>query len=147
MSSILSGNSTVSASTNNNVSHFSNRGPLVFAVTTATLVLATAFVFARMACRTLIVKRVNRDDWLMVIAWVFALGLSITIDVGARNGLGRHDKDIAAEHWNVLRRCEYVFTVLYVGVSHPSVIMLPSSSQPLPTELTILLSEPGLDGC
>ncbi|KAI0813285.1 fucose permease [Xylaria sp. FL0064] len=92
---------------------YPDRGPVVFAVTTGTLVLATVFVAARLACRRFIVRQVSWDDYFIVIAWLLAFGLSFAIDYGATKGLGRHDADIAAEDWQPLRRSEYAFTVLY----------------------------------
>ncbi|PKS05764.1 hypothetical protein jhhlp_007593 [Lomentospora prolificans] len=90
-----------------------DRGPAVFAVTTATLVLATTFVVARLVCRQFIVKNISWDDRIIILAWFIAFGLSFTINFGARKGLGRHDADIHDEDWGTLRRCEYVFSVLY----------------------------------
>ncbi|KAI0540514.1 fucose permease [Xylaria digitata] len=92
---------------------YPDRGPVVFAVTTGTLVLATVFVVARLTCRTFIVRQVSWDDYFIVIAWFLAFGLSFAIDYGATKGLGRHDADIHADDWDPLRRSEYVFTVLY----------------------------------
>ncbi|KAJ3568867.1 hypothetical protein NPX13_g6275 [Xylaria arbuscula] len=92
---------------------FPNRGPVVFAVTTGTLVLASVFVAARLACRKFIVRQVSWDDYFIVIAWLLAFGLSFAIDYGATKGLGRHDADIPAEDGEPLRRAEYAFTVLY----------------------------------
>lgn len=92
-----------------------NRGPTVFAVTTATLVLATVFVAARLVSRVFIVRNVTWDDKIMLLAWVIAVFLSFTIDLGAMRGLGMHDVDVSPEHWPTLRRCEYVFSILYVS--------------------------------
>jgi len=92
---------------------YSSRGPLAFAVTTGTLALATVFVAARLACRTLIVRQVSWDDYFIIIAWFLAFGLSFAIDYGTAKGLGRHDADISAEEWDPLRRSEYTFTILY----------------------------------
>ncbi|KAF2967655.1 hypothetical protein GQX73_g5956 [Xylaria multiplex] len=92
---------------------YPDRGPVVFAVTTGTLVLATVFVVARLTCRTFIVRQVSWDDYFIVIAWFLAFGLSFAIDYGATKGLGRHDADIHADDWDPLRRSEYAFTVLY----------------------------------
>ncbi|GAW25682.1 putative l-fucose permease [Rosellinia necatrix] len=93
---------------------YPDRGPAVFAVTTGTLVLATVFVTARLACRTFIVRQVTWDDYFIIIAWALAFGLSFAIDYGTSKGLGRHDANIKAEDWDALRRSEYTFTVLYV---------------------------------
>ncbi|KAI1742599.1 major facilitator superfamily domain-containing protein [Xylaria scruposa] len=92
---------------------FPDRGPVVFAVTTGTLVLATVFVGARLACRTFIVRQVSWDDYFIIIAWALAFGLSFAIDYGTAKGLGRHDADISTENWDPLRRSEYTFTILY----------------------------------
>ncbi|KAI1336543.1 major facilitator superfamily domain-containing protein [Xylariaceae sp. FL0016] len=94
-------------------SHFPDRGPTVFAITTSTLVLATVFVATRLGCRIGIVRNVSWDDYFIVTAWLLALALSFTIDLGARNGLGRHDENIPDGDWDTLRRCEYAFSVLY----------------------------------
>ncbi|KAI0400481.1 major facilitator superfamily domain-containing protein [Xylaria palmicola] len=90
-----------------------DRGPIVFAVTTGTLVLATAFVAARLACRTFIVRQVSWDDYFIILAWALAFGLSFAIDYGTTKGLGRHDADIDDKNWDALRRSEYSFTILY----------------------------------
>jgi fucose permease len=90
-----------------------DRGPAVFAVTTATLALASVFVAGRMFSRIRIVRHVSPDDYIIVLAWLIAFFLSFTIDMGATRGLGRHDADITAEERPGLRRCEYVFSILY----------------------------------
>ncbi|KAI9152041.1 L-fucose-proton symporter [Paramyrothecium foliicola] len=90
-----------------------NRGPAVFAVSVATLVLASVFVAARMVCRYFIVKKLSWDDKVMALAWLIAFWLSFTVCLGAVNGLGKHDVDIPEHQLPRLRRCEYVFSILY----------------------------------
>lgn len=85
----------------------------MFAVTTATLVLASVFVGARMVCRFFIVRRVSWDDRIMIVAWILAFFLSFSIDYGTTVGLGKHDKNIDYADWPKLRRSEYVFSILY----------------------------------
>lgn len=92
-----------------------NRGPAVFAVTTATLVLASVFVGACIVCRHFIVRNLSWDDKVMVLAWLIAFFLSFTIDLGTVNGLGKYDADISADDLSTLRHCEYVFSILYVS--------------------------------
>lgn len=94
---------------------FPDRGPAVFAVVTATLVLASVFVAARLVSRIGIVKHVSHDDYIMIVAWVIAFFLSFTINLGTARGLGRHDADIEPHNWAGLRKCEYVFSILYVS--------------------------------
>ena len=90
-----------------------DRGPAAFAVTTATLALATVFVAARMVCRYFIVQRVSWDDKIMLLAWLIAFFLSFSILYGVTVGLGNYDADIGIEEWPKLRRAEYVFSILY----------------------------------
>lgn len=91
-----------------------DRGPAVFAVTLATLVVGTFFFIARLICRSLIVRRVSWDDYCIILAWFLAVGLTVTIDIGTRYGLGRFDQDIADHDHLPLRKTEYVFSVIYV---------------------------------
>lgn len=93
---------------------YPNRGPAAFAVTTATLVLSTVFVVARLVTRAGIVKRLSWDDYFIALAWFLAFGLAFTIDYGSTKGLGRLDINIDDKDRGSLRRCEYVFSILYV---------------------------------
>lgn len=95
---------------------FPDRGPVVFAVTTATLALSTLFVAARMVSRVGIVRRTAWDDYMIVLAWLLALFLSLSIDLGTVHGLGRHDEDIEPGKEAGLRMAEYVFSILYVRI-------------------------------
>ena len=96
-----------------------DRGPVVFSVTTATLILATVFVAARMISRAGIVRKVSWDDYIILLAWLIAFFLSFCIDIGKTEGLGRHDANIDPNDRPALRRSEYVFSVLYVRPSLP----------------------------
>lgn len=54
------------------------------------------------------------NDCFIIIAWFLVAGLTITVMVGTFHGLGNHDEDISSEHKLVLKKVEYVFSVLYV---------------------------------
>lgn len=123
-----------------NSGHVPNRGPAVFAVTAATLVLASIFVAARLVCRYFIVRNVSWDDKVMLLAWLIGFFLSFTICLGATNGLGKHDDNIDDDMWPTLRRCEYVFSVLYVS---GALYMHPSHAGRHGTNVSI---EPSFDG-
>ncbi|KFX91478.1 hypothetical protein V490_05881 [Pseudogymnoascus sp. VKM F-3557] len=75
--------------------------------------VATLFVVARLATRLWLVKKSTWDDFMIVVSWFLALGVSLSIAIGVRNGLGRNDADIPAQWRDDLRKCEYAFSVLY----------------------------------
>ena len=104
--------------------HVPDRGPAVFAVTTVTLVLASIFVFARIVCRYFIVKNFTWGDAVMLLAWLIAFFLSFTVALGTFSGLGKYDIDIDQGDLPRLRRCEYVFSILYVCASHTQHLQL-----------------------
>ena len=115
---------------------FPDRGPAVFAVTTATSALATVFVAARMVSRIGIVRHMSADDYIIILAWLIAFFLSLTIDFGTRFGLGRHDSNIEHVDKPGLRMCEYVFSVLYVCQAPtcvlPGAVCLTRMTEPCP---------------
>ena len=85
----------------------------MLAVTIAMIVLSSLFVSFRMLSRAAIVKKISLDDYLMVLAWVFAFGLSFCICYGCVWGLGRHEKNVPASWQETMRKADYAFTVLY----------------------------------
>lgn len=103
---------------------FPDRGPAVFAVTTATLALSSLFVAARMVSRMGILRRTGWDDYIILLAWLLAVFLSLAIDFGTKRGLGRHDENIEPGSRAGLRMCEYVFSILYVRCVRPRCSML-----------------------
>ena len=50
--------------------HTQNRGPPVLAVTTTFLVLSTIFVALRLVSRAGVVRKLSRDDYFIILAWV-----------------------------------------------------------------------------
>lgn len=93
---------------------FDSRSRVVFAVTVAMITCSTVFVFARMASRAGVVKKVLLDDYFMLVAWLLAFGLSFSICFGTFVGLGRHEDDVPSSWQGSLRRSQYAFSVLYV---------------------------------
>lgn len=113
-----------------------NRGPAVLVVTIALLVLSTIFIVLRLISRIGVVKKISKDDYFIVLAWVcrircamaivaccilksfqlIALGMSISICNGTSLGLGQHEVDVKPQHRNALKKCQYTFSVLYVNM-------------------------------
>lgn len=50
--------------------HTQNRGPAVLGVTTALLVASSIFVALRLVSRAGVVRKVSRDDYFIILAWV-----------------------------------------------------------------------------
>lgn len=96
-----------------------DRGPAVLAVTAATLTLASVFVAARMVSRIGIVRRFGADDYIIVLAWLITVFLSLSIIFGTMRGLGRHGDHVDAWKMPGLKMCEYVFSILYVSNTGP----------------------------
>jgi hypothetical protein len=99
------------------------RSRTVFIVTTTTFALATIFVISRLISRFVILKNRTADDYWMILAWFLAFGLSFAVDYGAAKGLGRHDVDIPPGNLPSVRRAEYAFTILYVGLINDAVVL------------------------
>jgi len=91
-----------------------SRGETVRVVSAVTLALTTLFVASRLISRFILVKSRTWDDWAIIVAWLFAFGVSFSIIWGTTKGLGSHDVDIKDTWLSELRRSEYAFTVLYV---------------------------------
>jgi fucose permease len=106
-----------------NHNDFQGRAAPVLAVSLTLLVLATVFVFFRMVSRAAIVKKVATDDYFMVVAWIIAFGLTVSVIWGTRYGLGRHAENIPSEWTSTLKKCNYVFSVLY----NPALMMSKTS--------------------
>ncbi|KAK5127659.1 hypothetical protein LTR85_007000 [Meristemomyces frigidus] len=93
--------------------YFQGRSEAVLAVTIIMVVLSTIFVSLRMVSRAAIVKKLSVDDYIMMLAWAIAFGLSFSICYGSAWGLGRHETDVPADWQPTLRKADYAFTVLY----------------------------------
>jgi predicted small secreted protein len=95
--------------------HDDTRGPIVLAVTAATLALCTVFVLLRIASRYFVVKKPGWDDHALIVAWVLAFGTSFAICYGTTKGLGKHQDDIPGYVLVDMKKAAYAFSALYVG--------------------------------
>ncbi|KAA8569750.1 hypothetical protein EYC84_001333 [Monilinia fructicola] len=90
-----------------------SRSSAVFLVTTITFIITSAFVVARLVSRFGILKSRSWDDWSIIFAWLFAFGLTFSIDYATTKGLGKLDINIKDEWRPDLKKAEYAITVLY----------------------------------
>jgi hypothetical protein len=68
-----------------------DRGPTVFIVTLVIISVATLFVVLRLISKWGVTRKSNADDYVIIVGWVFAVGLSVSIMIGTRLGLGAPD--------------------------------------------------------
>lgn len=69
----------------------SDRGPTVFVVTLVLIVAATVFVVLRLISKWGVTRKATADDYVIIVAWLIAVGLSVSIMIGTRVGLGAPD--------------------------------------------------------
>jgi hypothetical protein len=68
-----------------------DRGTTVFVVTLVLIVLATVFTILRLISKWGVTRKATSDDFVALIAWAFAVGLSVSIMIGTQVGLGEPD--------------------------------------------------------
>lgn len=61
-------------------------------------VLAALFIVLRCISRFLIVKRPGVEDYMILIALVLSIGLTVNIELQRHNGLGKHTADLPHAH-------------------------------------------------
>jgi len=82
-------------------------------VSAATLAACSLFVFLRLISRFVVVRKPGNDDYTMILAWLLAMGASISICYGASKGLGRRQDDIPKEWLRSMKQASWAFSVLY----------------------------------
>ncbi|ODO00090.1 hypothetical protein I350_06715 [Cryptococcus amylolentus CBS 6273] len=90
-----------------------DRHTTVFVVTLVFSVFATAFIGMRMLSKGWIVKRYTLDDWFAVAAWVFSMGVSVSVMIGAQAGLGKMDSVLSDYQSESQKKAIYAFTIFY----------------------------------
>jgi hypothetical protein len=68
-----------------------NRGQTVFVVTLVLIILATVFMVLRLISKWGVTRKKTADDFVAIIAWIFAIGLSVSTMIGTQVGLGAPD--------------------------------------------------------
>jgi hypothetical protein len=68
-----------------------DRGSTVFVVTLTIISVATVFIVLRIISKWCVTCKANSDDYAIIVGWVFAVGLSVSIMIGTKVGLGAPD--------------------------------------------------------
>jgi cation transport ATPase len=68
-----------------------DRSSTVFVVTLVIVTVATVSLVLRLISKWGVTRKTNADDYVIIVAWVFAVGLSVAIMIGTQVGLGAPD--------------------------------------------------------
>ncbi|KAL7812219.1 hypothetical protein V8C26DRAFT_205814 [Trichoderma gracile] len=100
-----------------------NGGPLV-GTCIAFLALSWLAVGLRTYTRAVVIKGMQEDDWLMLVAQVIFTLSCAFVFVGVEDGMGRHnaaipddDKKISALMWQALATVTYVINMMFIKLS------------------------------
>ncbi|KAH6611074.1 hypothetical protein Trco_001094 [Trichoderma cornu-damae] len=100
-----------------------NGGPLV-GTCIAFLALTWLAVGLRTYTRAVVIKRVQEDDWLMLVAQIIFTLSCAFVFAGIRDGMGRHnaaivddDAKISALMWQSLATVTYVINMMFIKLS------------------------------
>ncbi|KAF3491986.1 uncharacterized protein GIQ15_01503 [Arthroderma uncinatum] len=95
----------------------------IFAVTLLMVVLSAGSVGLRLASRLYMRQAVRVRDYLIVLAWICAFGLSFSILYGTTKGLGLRMQYIATAQRLDLKKAIYAFSVFY----NPTLMLIKTS--------------------
>ncbi|KAH0287443.1 hypothetical protein M436DRAFT_76654 [Aureobasidium namibiae CBS 147.97] len=90
--------------------HHGSRAHQLILVTVIALVLPTIFVILRLLARHVLRIRLYFDDWLIIIAWFFKVGLDISGALLIKHGIGRPIQEVS------LPDLIEIFKIQYTGV-------------------------------
>ncbi|KAI5807314.1 hypothetical protein DFH27DRAFT_314072 [Peziza echinospora] len=90
------------------------RGPIILGITITFLGISTTCVALRLYSRIRILRKMNIDDWLIVIAWIFCVVFSAYGCNWVKWGQGRLTKDIRLEWWQNFMKCSFLYGVIYM---------------------------------
>lgn len=96
-----------------NHGHLQGRQASVLAVSISMIVLSALFVSFRLVSRAVVVKKLQIDDYFMIVAWIVTFALSFCVCYGCYWGLGRHEWNIPGPWHPPLRQVNYSFSVIY----------------------------------
>ncbi|KAI9825208.1 MAG: hypothetical protein M1826_007065 [Phylliscum demangeonii] len=101
--------------------------PMIIAVNSVLGILATAAVIARIYSRRIMKAPLQRDDWTIVAALVFAYGGLICCFIGTREGMGRHTLKIGLAKTTIALKVMYIYQIFFAfanGTIKISILMM-----------------------
>lgn len=87
----------------------------VLITTVVFLATATCVVFLRFVSQRLIVRRVQLHDYVMLLGWLYSVGMCSAICYGTFQGVGERKSQLSTTEISPLGKSIYAFSVLYVS--------------------------------
>lgn len=85
----------------------------MLALSTVFVALSFILVSCRLGTRLFIVSNAGRDDLCITVAWLFSLGLTVTMIFQVQNGLGLHQDTLSNEEVTGMLRAFWASLWLY----------------------------------
>lgn len=90
------------------------RSETVFVVPIVITTVSFIAVSLRFVSRTLVRKRITVDDWVILVSWILAFGLTVSLAIGAKYGLGSSGSFIEPPEDQMARRkARFAIVLLY----------------------------------
>ncbi|KAM3071210.1 hypothetical protein ACMFMG_008802 [Clarireedia jacksonii] len=92
-----------------------NKTPLVQIFVWIPLVIAFLSVFARLATKLGVLKKLEWQDYLITISLVFAIGQSVAVAIQCANGFGQFITTLSREDEETMLKAEYASSSLFIA--------------------------------
>ncbi|KEQ59521.1 uncharacterized protein M437DRAFT_56656 [Aureobasidium melanogenum CBS 110374] len=90
-----------------------NRAHQLIVATIFAILLPTVFVVLRLLARHVLRIRLYFDDWLIIIAWFFKIGLDISNSLLIKHGIGRHISTLGIPSLVKFMQLQYTLVIQY----------------------------------
>ncbi|KEQ90526.1 hypothetical protein AUEXF2481DRAFT_566694 [Aureobasidium subglaciale EXF-2481] len=93
--------------------HFGSKAHELIVATVIAIVLPTVFLGVRLLSRHVMRIRLYFDDWLIIIAWVFKIGLDISGSLLIEHGMGRPIQEVKPSDLAEFLKIQYTGVIQY----------------------------------
>ncbi|PQE25923.1 integral membrane protein [Rutstroemia sp. NJR-2017a BBW] len=93
----------------------SNKTPLVQIFVWIPLVIASLSVFARLATKLGVLKKLELQDYLITISLLFAIGQSVAVAIQCANGFGQFITTLSRNDEETMLKAEYASSPLFIA--------------------------------
>ncbi|KAF2440210.1 hypothetical protein P171DRAFT_369338 [Karstenula rhodostoma CBS 690.94] len=106
--------------------HRNSRSDQAVGVSSAFTTIATLTVLLRLYTRFSIVKCAGLEDYLIILAMLFSIGLTVCIGVQAANGMGQHIETLGANEMRQSLKAFWASLIVYylsLGLTKTSILL------------------------